>query len=124
MIGVQGTCLRAHLIGSAAILALCAGAASAQETGDIEQVVVSASRITIAGYSQPTPVTVIGAAQIQQDAYANIADSVRNLPQVTSPPSSFGPSQATGTSATAGTNLVNLRNLGTDRTLVLFDSQR
>ena len=90
----------------------------------VEQVVVSASRITIAGYSQPTPVTVIGAALLEQDGYANIADSVRNLPQVTSPPSSFGTSQAAATAGTAGTNLVNLRNLGFPRTLVLFDSQR
>ena len=106
-------------------MALCAGAANAQESGgDIEQVVVSASRITIAGYSQPTPVTVVGAAQLEQDAYANIADSVRNLPQVKSPPASFSANQGGGSAGTAGANFVNLRNLGATRTLVLFDGQR
>ena len=85
---------------------------------------LSASRITIAGYTQPTPVTVVGAAQLENDAYANIQDAVRELPQVYSPPSSFGTSNGTAVAGNAGVNLVNLRNLGITRTLVLFDSQR
>jgi len=40
--------------------------------GDIEQVVVSASRINIQGYTQPTPVTVIGAAKLEEDAFTDI----------------------------------------------------
>ena len=68
---------------TAALVATMSTVAQAQDNGpDIEQVVVSASRVTIAGYSQPTPVTVIGAAQLEQDAYANIHDSIRQLPQV------------------------------------------
>src|SRR6266550_3547203 len=112
--------------GSAAALsaALPFSAAHAQNNNDIEQVVVSASRITIAGYTQPTPVTVVGAAQLEQDAFANIQDSVRQLPQVASPPSSFGTSQAGAAGGNQGANLINLRGLGATRTLVLFDSQR
>ncbi len=110
---------------TAALMAAMPAAAFAQDnSGDIEQVVVSASRVTIAGYTQPTPVTVVGAAQLEKDAYANIQDAVRELPQVQSPPASFGASQGAGSPGTAGLNLVNLRNLGTNRTLILFDSQR
>ena len=90
----------------------------------IEQVVVSASRISIAGYSQPTPVTVVGAAQLEKDAFANITDAVRELPQVTAPPSSYSTNAGGGGPGTAGENILNLRNLGTTRTLVLFDGQR
>ena len=108
---------------TAALVAAMPFAAQAQG-GDIEQVVVSASRITIAGYTQPTPVTVVGAAQLEKDAFANIQDAVRQLPQVQSPPASFGASQGGGSPGTAGLNLVNLRNLGNSRTLILFDSQR
>src|SRR6201996_5734546 len=87
-------------------------------SGDIEQVVVSASRISIAGYTQPTPVTVVGAAQLEKDAFANITDAVRELPQVQSPPASFSQSQGSGSPGNAGLNLLNLRNLGNTRTLV------
>src|SRR6516164_6966176 len=110
---------------SAAALVAAMPINGAMAQGDeIEQVVVSASRVTIAGYTQPTPVTVVGAAQLEKDAYANIQDAVRELPQVQSPPASFGASQGAGSPGTAGLNLVNLRNLGTNRTLILFDSQR
>ena len=113
--------------GSTAALLAAMPVASAFAQGgdaDIEQVVVSASRITIAGYTQPTPVTVVGAAQLEKDAYANIEDAVRSLPQVQSPPASFGANQGSGSPGQAGLNLVNLRNLGNNRTLILFDSQR
>ncbi|HVV70619.1 MAG TPA: TonB-dependent receptor plug domain-containing protein, partial [Verrucomicrobiae bacterium] len=99
-------------------------AAASQDQDLVEQVVVSASRITIAGYTQPTPVTVVGAAQLENDAYANIQDAVRELPQVNSPPASFGQMQGGVGTGYAGINLLNLRNLGVTRTLVLFDSQR
>ena len=109
---------------AALMAAMPIAGAMAQDSGDIEQVVVSASRITIAGYTQPTPVTVVGAAQLENDAYANIEDAVRSLPQVQSPPASFGASEGGGSPGTAGLSLVNLRNLGSTRTLILFDSQR
>jgi outer membrane receptor protein involved in Fe transport len=111
---------------TAALVAAMPVGAFAQDNaaGDIEQVVVSASRVQIAGYQQPTPVTVVGAAQLEKDAYANIQDAVRQLPQVQSPPASFGASQGAGSPGTAGLNVINLRNLGSNRTLILFDSQR
>src|ERR1700722_3758247 len=109
---------------TAALLAAMPVAGALAQEGDIEQVVVSASRITIAGYTQPTPVTVVGAAQLEKDAFANIQDAVRQLPQVQSPPASFSASQGSGSPGQAGLNLVNLRNLGNTRTLILFDSQR
>lgn len=118
--------LQKLLIGgsTAALAAMVPASAALAQDADIEQVVVSASRITIAGYSQPTPVTVVGTAQLERDAFSNIADAVRNLPQVSSPPASYSTSQSQASQGTSGTNFVNLRNLGFTRTLVLFDSQR
>jgi iron complex outermembrane receptor protein len=94
------------------------------ESRVIEQVVVSASRITIAGFAQPTPVTVISAAQLERDAYSNIADAIRSLPQLQAPPAYATTNSDQGSQGTGGTNFANLRNLGVTRTLVLFDSQR
>src|SRR3984957_17658515 len=109
---------------TAALAAAMPMAAFAQTDNDIEQVVVSASRITIAGYSQPTPVTVVGAAQLEKDAYSNITDAVRNLPQVNAPQASFGIENGGASQGSEGENILNLRNLGVIRTLILFDSQR
>src|ERR1700743_969895 len=111
--------------GSTAALVAAASLGSAlAQSDDIEQVVVSASRITIAGYTQPTPVTVVGAAQLEKDAYDNIQDAVRDLPQVSAPPSSISNTSGAGGGGNAGENLLNLRNLGASRTLVLYDGQR
>src|SRR4051812_7912037 len=90
----------------------------------VESVTVSGSRITISGYEAPTPVTVIDTEKLQSNAYGNIAEDVRQLPQLNSPPASFGASQGAASPGTAGANLANLRNLGVNRTLVLFDGQR
>jgi outer membrane receptor protein involved in Fe transport len=114
------------LIGSSmAVIAVAmpAGAAFAQNA-DVETVVVSGSRITTAGYSQPTPVTVVGEEQLQRDAYSNMEDVLRTLPQLTAPPGATTTNADQGSQGTGGTNFANLRNLGVGRTLVLFDSQR
>src|SRR3569833_2469760 len=91
---------------------------------NVESVTVSGSRITISGYQAPTPVTVVDLEKLDSNAYANITDDVRQLPQVYSPPASFGVSQGAASPGTAGASLLNLRNLGLHRTLVLFDGQR
>src|SRR3954462_1913297 len=105
---------------SALVAAMSIAGAQAQGDSDIEQVVVSASRITIAGYTQPTPVTVVGTAQLEKNAFANIADAVRALPQVNSPPTSNGLNNGGAISGNEGLNLLNLRNMGITRTLILF----
>src|SRR5579872_1967348 len=96
---------------SAAALSAAMPMSAFAQGNDIEQVVVSASRVTIAGYSQPTPVTVVGAAQLQQDAYANIQDSIRQMPQVNSPNATQSANQG-GAVGVNGANYVNLRSLG------------
>jgi iron complex outermembrane receptor protein len=91
----------------------------------VEQVIVSASRISIGGDQQPTPVTMIGAEQLRRDGYTDIGDAIRQLP-------AFGPSSSPNNtnaanfivSGTPGIDVVNLRNLGVLRTLVLFNGQR
>ncbi len=108
-----------------AMATLFSPCALAQQQGEnVESVTVSGSRITIGGFQAPTPVTVVDTERLEQNAYANITDNVRQLPQVNSPPASFGASQGAAAPGNAGANLLNLRNLGVNRTLVLFDGQR
>ena len=115
MLGCSATAMFTLLIPSAR---------AQQSTDNVESVVVSGSRISIGGFQAPTPVTVVDTEKLESNAYANIADDIRQLPQVNSPPASFGLSQGSASPGNAGANNVNLRNLGINRTLVLFDGQR
>jgi outer membrane receptor protein involved in Fe transport len=119
------------LLAASSVLAIVAvQPALAQESANgpatsTEQVIVSASRISAAGYQAPTPVTVMDAAQLQRDAQPDIADAIRQLPAFGT---SSGPNNSTSAnyivSGTPGIDVVNLRQLGVLRTLVLFDGQR
>jgi outer membrane receptor protein involved in Fe transport len=92
---------------------------------NVETVTVTGSRISIQGYQAPTPVTVVDTADIQRDAYLNIDSSLVQLPSVgVSATLSNGVGAANLVQADSGLSTVNLRNLGVDRTLVLFDGQR
>lgn len=131
--GLNATLRRSALATvSLAALAAPAGAAWAQATaaagaaagdGSLQEVIVTGSRVVRDGYDAPTPVNVLGADEIKAAAAANIADFVNTLPSVagsqTAATSSGGLS-----SGLAGISAINLRALGTGRTLVLFDGQR
>ena len=87
------------------------------------EIVVSGTRIVRNGYSQPTPVTVVGADQLQTSATPNIADYVNTIPVFLG---SITPTNGyhNSSNALSGINALNLRSLGTSRTLVLIDGQR
>ena len=75
------------------------------------------------GYEAPTPVSVLGAEELNAMAVTNIADAVNRLPTfgagLTSRNTSGSVSGGIG-----GLNLLNLRSLGATRTLVLLDGRR
>jgi len=89
---------------------------------ELTTVTVTGTRIVRDGYEAPTPVTVVGTEQIQDAAKPNIADVLNQMPvfQGSATPSSTTVSN----SGQAGGNNLNLRNLGSNRTLVLFDGRR
>src|ERR1044071_7150107 len=109
----------------AALLASASTVAQAQEPST-EAVTVSASRIQVQGYDQPTPVTVIGVEQLNRDAKVNIGDAIRELPAISGRGDSLANGSHSGNSSQgdAGLETVDLRGLGVVRTLVLFDHQR
>lgn len=118
----------------ARMLLLCAGAvaplvapaqdveAPAEELA-LQEIVVTGSRIARDGFEAPTPLTVIGVDQINASAPENLADFVNDLPSVvgSSTPQNSNLSFSNGQ---AGINALNLRGLGTVRTLVLLDGRR
>ena len=97
--------------------------ASQEAEGNLDEVIVTGSRIIREGYEAPTPLSVVDAAAIERAPAANIAEFVNTMPV-------FAGSQTpnntqNGISAgTAGANTLNLRGIGAPRTLVLLDGQR
>ncbi|HMO83356.1 MAG TPA: TonB-dependent receptor plug domain-containing protein, partial [Lacipirellulaceae bacterium] len=110
---------------SAAALAASAAPALAQSTAssELQEVVVTGSRIVRDGYDAPTPGNVLGFEEIQAAAPANIADFVNTLPSVAGSTTASTSSGSLSNGA-AGISALNLRALGTGRTLVLLDGQR
>jgi iron complex outermembrane recepter protein len=94
-----------------------------EAAGPMQEVVVTGSRIARDGFEAPTPLTVIGAEQIDASAPENLADFVNDLPSVvgSATPQNSNLSFSNGQ---AGINALNLRGLGTVRTLVLLDGRR
>lgn len=81
------------------------------------------TRVVRDGYSAPTPTNILNSDDIQAEAPANIADFVNTLPSVTG--SSTAATNSGGlSSGLSGISALNLRGLGSERTLVLLDGQR
>lgn len=124
--GFRSLMLGSSLAAISAVSLLGATPASAQGASDnVEAVTVTGSRITIGGYEAPTPVTTIGVEQIEREAKMNLIDSITSLPSVgvsATPDNSRNSGDLS--QGDAALSVVNLRNLGIARTLVLFDGQR
>lgn len=113
----------AEAASTAALLCALPSLAWAQAAGEsaVEELVVTGSRIQVTGFQQPTPVTVVGAGDIQKAMAGSVANYINQLPAFGSPTSSSNPGVGV---AGAGLSLLNLRSLGPARTLVLLDNRR
>jgi outer membrane receptor protein involved in Fe transport len=90
---------------------------------ELNEIVVTSTRIVRDGYQAPTPTSVIGEEEIAAKAPANIADFVNELPSLAGSNSPrFNISSISA--GLSGLNALNLRDLGGNRTLVLLDGQR
>jgi iron complex outermembrane recepter protein len=99
-----------------------AAAAPATESA-LTEVLVTATRVKRDGFEAPTPTTVLGSEELARTAPQNIADAINQLPTM-----SIGLNPRTANFGTGlgvgGLNVLNLRNLGNTRTLVLLDGRR
>jgi iron complex outermembrane recepter protein len=96
------------------------GVAAASEEPEAADIVVTGSRIAVSGFTTPTPVTAITASELQASQPSTIAAALNNLPALFG---AGGPTSNSGTTG-GGQNFLNLRSLGTQRTLVLLDGRR
>jgi iron complex outermembrane recepter protein len=84
----------------------------------IQEVVVTGSRIAQPNLETTSPVTQVTAEDVVTQGVTKIEDLVNQLPQA------FAAQNATVANGATGTATVNLRGLGSTRTLVLIDGRR
>lgn len=84
----------------------------------LEEVVVTGSRLRVANDASISPVTSVTASDLQATGLTRVEDVLNNLPMV------FAAQGSTVSNGSNGTATVNLRNLGSRRTLVLVNGRR
>lgn len=106
---------------SVAVLGGGLESASAQEAATPEEIMVTGSRLRRDGMSTPTPVTAVSTDEMRLMAPTLLMDSLTQMPQFRDNAQSH-----TGNIFTSGggSNSVNLRGIGANRTLTLLDGRR
>jgi outer membrane receptor protein involved in Fe transport len=89
-----------------------------------EAIVVTGSRIAQPAADTPNPVTVVTARDISDSGTTNLTDFLKTVPALQNSVDSYQTSGNRAGIGFTGLNLLNLRNLGTQRTLVLIDGRR
>lgn len=133
----QYIALRATLMAGSAVASLIVAGAAAAQTGTPtsaaspvasgqqsdtpQEIVVTGSRIARPQVEASVPVAVISAQSIQNAGQTNVLDALRDLP-ITG--QSAGVSASNFSNFGNGEATVNLRNLGSSRTLVLINGRR
>jgi outer membrane receptor protein involved in Fe transport len=120
--------LRSVLMGSAAACLIAPGLALAQaaKTGgaaasnEVQELVVTGSRIPRPDLTGTQPVSLVSAQLVQEKGITNLANAVNLLPSTAG---SISPTGAQGSFGT-GRNFINLFNLGSQRTLTLVNGRR
>ena len=88
------------------------------DSDEIEELVVTGSRLTRSNVTSATPMIQVGAEEVDSRGAARIEDVVNILPNV------FVSQTAEVANGASGTSTLNLRGLGANRTLVLIDGKR
>ena len=105
--------------GAASTAALSANVSAAEEGAEaVERIEVTGSRIKRADMETSSPIQVTSAEDIKVSGFTRVEDMLNTLPQIEASSTAF---QANGASGRAG---VDMRGLGSHRTLVLINGRR
>lgn len=86
-----------------------------------DEIIITGSRIARPTLSSPVPITTVTAEDLLSNGQLNVGDALNNLPALRS---TFSQANSTRFIGTSGLNLLDLRGLGTARTLVLVNGRR
>ena len=117
---IRNRLLTTTMIGGFAALAFAmpAMAQDADASQDLDDVIVTGSRIPQANLVTTSPVTQVTGEDIDVAGVTRVEDLISQLPQA------FAAQNSTVSNGASGTATVSLRNLGSSRTLVLIDGRR
>jgi len=107
---------------SVSMFPVAAPVAFAQDEPQLEEVVVTGSRITRFEGDYVAPVLSLGAEQMERSGKVNVEDFVSEVAALVGSEGSYEGADEGG--AMTGVNALNMRNLGTNRTLVLVNGRR
>ena len=111
----------AQAIGAISVAATmsCIPTISAADESELEEIIVTGSRIaTEDGYSRVSPVTVVTRDDIESAGLTRMEDVLNQLPSIETAQTAMVSNGATGTAS------LDLRGLGSSRTLVLINGRR
>ena len=100
-----------------------AQASQPEETKE-DAIVVTGSRIGRTQFDAPNPVISLNSAAIQQSGQTNLTAFLTRVPALVGSQGNHDQAGSNAGFGQAGLNLLNLRNLGTNRTLVLVNGRR
>jgi outer membrane receptor protein involved in Fe transport len=103
---------------SALSLGLAPAAFAQEATGPVEKVTVTGTRIPQKNLITTSPVTQVTAADVDTQGVTRLEDLANELPQV------FAAQNSTVSNGASGSANINLRGLGSARTLVLINGRR
>lgn len=111
---------------SAILGAGAAQTAQAQQPQSLDEVVVTGSRIVRRDLDAPTPIMTVDTARFENSSTLSVETVLNQMPQFNPAQNQFSAQGEIQTSPTAalGIGSVNLRGIGTNRTLVLIDGRR
>jgi iron complex outermembrane recepter protein len=114
------------VIAGAAAPALAQDTAANTDVAQLETILVTGSRIARPEVELANPVVTVDAAKIENSGQVNVTEILLRNPALLG---SLGNDRASGSSqdigfGQTGVNFLDLRNLGTDRTLVLVNGKR
>jgi iron complex outermembrane receptor protein len=89
----------------------------------LAEIEVTGSRIVREGYASPTPLTVVGAEQLESIAAVTLVERLDEMPALTGSTTAVSAKNSLS-NGVAGVQTLNLRSLGADRVLVLLDGER
>lgn len=124
LLSASAVALTTAIMGSAAYAEDAPAPAPAPKAAvaeDAPAIIVTGSRLSRPGLESPIPVTSIKAADLLSGGSLSIGDSLNKLPGLRS---TFSQSNSERFIGTSGLNELDLRGLGTNRTLVLVDGHR
>jgi outer membrane receptor protein involved in Fe transport len=118
--------LRPLYVGVCACIAL-GGEAGAQPApgGELEEVLVTGSRIVRRDFDAPSPIITVGTELFQQNSSVAVEAVLNQYPQFNPGATQFTTGEIQPTATTSpGASTLNMRGLGANRSLVLLDGRR